>query len=212
MKTNQTVLATTLCTLLMGVSAQSGAATPTSWDYMSLEFVAAGDYEEGGFSEDLEGYRFEAAKGLGDFMIIRAASNAYLVEDVGVSYDLSTQQLGAGAHFPIATGPVTLDLWGTLNYERFSYVGLVGTGPGVDLGLRAQLTREFELGVTAKVLGDIDFGDGVDGDFTGYTLSAAYQIIPKLAIQGSFSNHKLEVMGEDLEHNGVVGVGVRLYY
>ncbi|HEY0633748.1 MAG TPA: hypothetical protein VGE00_00080 [Gammaproteobacteria bacterium] len=216
MKMKPKLLTGSLCALLLGAPTLALAAGPEAWDYLSLELVVTGDAEESGFAdEDLEGYRLEAAKGLGEFAIVRAASNNYLVEEV-LNIDVSTQQLGGGAHFPITTGNVTLDLWGTLNYERFSYAGMVGTGPGIDVGLRAHLSRELELAATIKLASDLDFEAGNDADYTGYTLSAAYRLLPALAIQGSFSNYELDAdfFGESFkhEHSNVLGAGVRFYY
>lgn len=201
-----------LTALVMGISVPAFAADTPSWNYLSLELVASGDIEAPGLSEDINGYRLDATKGMGDYLFVRAATNTYHYEQV-TSFDFSTQQLGVGGHFPISAGFMTIDLWGAVNYERVSIEGVVGTGPGVEVGARAMLTPAFELSLSGKVLGDIDF-DVIDADYTGYTLAAALNVTPSVAIQGSYNNYELEPEGggTTLDYSDIIGIGVRMTY
>ena len=201
--------------LLLAMSSPGFAAEAPSWDYLSLEWVVSGDAEINGFEEDINGFRWDAAKGLGDFAILRAGSNAYYFEepDSDVKLDIATEQFGAGAHYTISQGAIPIDLWGSANYERVSLIGVVGTGPGVDIGVRTMFSPAIEMGVTGKVFGDIDFGD-VDADYTGYTVYGDFFVTRNMAIQASFSNYELDVddTDETFDYSSVVGLGVRINY
>jgi hypothetical protein len=208
----RTIVASAVSALLLGMSAQAVMADSPNWDYVSLEVVASGDFKEGSAKEDVDGYRLSVAKSFGDFMFARAGANAYHAELFGEKIDFGAQQLGVGARYPLPLGAIGLDLWGSLNWERVTYAGFVGTGPGIDLGARAQITPEFDLGLTWKVYGDVDF-DVEDADYTGYELNAAYTVIPGVAIVGSFSNYELDFgSGFKFEYENVLGLGVRVNY
>jgi hypothetical protein len=208
----RTIMASGVTALVLGLSAQAIAADAPSWDYVSAELVASGDFKVDSEKEDINGYRLAVAKGFGDFAFVRAGANAYHADFSGLKFDFGTQYLGVGARYMLPVGNMGIDLWGSLNYERVTIEGIVGTGPGIDLGARAQITPEFDLGLTWKIYGDVDF-DVEDADYTGYELNAAYTVVPGVAITGSFSNYELDFGGGfKLEYENVIGLGVRLNY
>lgn len=210
----QFVLMGSAAAMLLGMSAPGLAAEHPSWDHLSLEWVVGGDIDIEGDKEGVDGYRLEAAKGFGDFAFVRAVSNAYHV-DIGAvdeSLDFATQQLGVGIHYALGAGTMSFDPWASLNYERVSLIGLVGTGAGVDIGVRAMIMPAFEVGAYGKVFGDIDFGGGDDADYTGYTIYGAFAVVPKVAIQASFSNYELDFDPGKLKYKDVFALGVRLMY
>lgn len=213
MKTQLITAAST--SLLLTMSGPAASAEAPSWDYLSLEWVVAGDAETDGFEEDIDGFRWQAAKELGDFAMLRAGSGAYHIEESGsdIKQDLATEQFGLGAHYPVTQGPIAVDVWGSVNYERLSLVGLTGTGPGVDLGVRAMFSPAFEMGVTGKVHGDLDFGTVLDdADYTGYTVYGDFYVMPNMAIQASFNEYELDFGTDTLDYSGIVGLGVRFNY
>lgn len=208
----RTIVASGVTALVLGLSAQGVAADAPSWDYVSAELVVSGDSKVDSDKEDIKGYRLAVAKGFGDFVFVRAGANAYHEEFSGLNLDIGTQFLGVGARYTLPVGNMGIDLWGSVNYERVTIDGIVGTGPGIDLGARAQITPEFDLGLTWKAYGDVDF-ELEDADYTGYELSAAYTVIPGVAITGSFSNYELDFGGGfKWEYENVFGLGVRLNY
>lgn len=211
----QTVLMGGAAAMLLGLSAPGVAAEHPSWDYLSLEWVASGDIEVNTAKESLDGYRLEAAKALGEFAFVRAGSNAYTVDANGVDIDLGMQQLGLGFHYPMAVAAGSIDPWAAINYERVTMEGIVGTGAGIDIGVRGMLMPTLELAASGKVFGDLDFGDPGDADYTGYTISATFTVVPKVAIQGSFSNYELDFDDPGIptfKYKDVIGLGVRLMY
>lgn len=206
----RTVLACGCAVLLLLVPLQSLAADRPSWDYLSLELVLTGDIEFQVLSEDIKGYRFEAVKSLGDLAFFRGVANVYHIDDAGMDLDMSAYQLGVGARYHVPAGPIPVDLWASLNYERVSIGGLVVTGPGLDLGARAQLTPELDLGLVAKVYGDLEVDD-IDADYTGYELSAAYAVHPLASLVLSWSNYKLDPdFAGEFKYKNIVSLGVRL--
>lgn len=191
---------------LLAVSTPSVAASP--WDYVSFSLVLSGDIESPGLSEDLEGYRIDVAKSLGRVAFFRTAFNGYHYEVAGTQLDASAQQFGVGARLPLSTGATPLELWGSVNYERVS-LGAVGTGLGIDAGVRASLSRELDLNFTAKLHGDLDFGNA-DADYTGYELSLGYKVQPGISLLFSFGNYELEFSGgSQTDWDGVISVGAK---
>ncbi len=206
----RTFLAGSLSALLFGMSFPATALDAPSWDYASLAWVVSGDYEEDPASIDLNGYRLNIVKSLGNMAFVRAMTNAYDISSGGVDIDLSTQQVGVGARYPVG-GAVPLDIWGSVNYERIGFTGIVGTGFGIDLGVRSQVTSKLDLGLTLKVFGDIDFGV-FDADYTGYELNATYAVQPDLAALLSLSNYELDEGSGKGEFKNVIALGIRFNY
>lgn len=210
-------IATTTClsAILATVSAPSLAANPPSWDYMSLEWVAAGDAEIN-TDYDMEGYRFTAAKSLSDNIFVQAQSNEYNVSANDRKYDSGVRQVGIGGHYPIASGATTIDLWGSANYLRTTVEGLVGTGPSIDVGARTLISNNFEIGITGKVYGRVDFNvPDTEADYTGYTVDASYFFRPDVAIRVSLNNYKVEIdrpSTDPIKYKNVVGIGVHFTY
>lgn len=213
----QKALTGALGALLLGISVP-GFSAP-SWDYLSLEILLDGNIDSG-TSVDLEGYRVDAAKSLGDFVFARASSNSYDVDGNDVdptltdaALDFSTQQLSLGVHNPIPLGMMTMDIWASGNYERISLGGIIGTGPGIDVGVRALFTPVFEIGVSGKVLGDIDFDDLGDADYTGYSVTAGFALMPGFIVQGSYNMYELDFdQGSTIDYDEIIGLGVRLAF
>ena len=196
--------------LLLFAPLQGLAAERPSWDYLSLGLVLTGDIEQGAFSKDLKGYRLEAVKSPGGVPFFRAVANAYHVDDSGLDIDLSTHQFGVGARYHVPAGPVPVDLWASLNYERVDIAGMLATGPGLDLGARARLTPELDMGLIVKVYGDLEVHN-IDFDYTGYELNAAYAVLPRASVLLSWSNSKLEPdVGGEFEYKNIVSLGVRM--
>ncbi|MFL6712114.1 MAG: hypothetical protein ACJ8LN_04170 [Sulfurifustis sp.] len=202
-----------ISTLILGVSSTGMAASTSAWDYASLALIVNGEVKEGPTSEDLKGYQLDVVKSLGTMAFVRAATNAQHFDQSGLKSDLATQQVGVGARFPVATGAMPIELWGSLNYERVSVAGPVGTGPGIDVGIRSQVTPQLDLNLAFKVYGDLSFGSGNDADYTGYSLSAAYRFLPNLSGVLTFSDYKLEISGGgQIDYDSIIGLGVRLHY
>jgi hypothetical protein len=201
-----------ICVFALSVSPSIMAANGPSWNYVSLGLVASGDLEIESFvDEGISGHRLEVAKSLGDMWLFRAVVNANQI-DAGfgdVDMDAGTQQWGFGARFPVAT---RTDLWGSVNWERYTLEGIVGTGPGIDLGVRSQITEAVDLGLTLKVLGDISFDGDLEGDYTGYELMAAYAVTPATAVNFSFSSFTLDLEGDEIEFKNVVNLGLRFRF
>ena len=124
--------------LLLGISAGAPAAN-TSWDQASISWILAGDYKISGFESDLRGYRFDFTNSLNDTFLVRAAADMRNVDDSG-DLDYSASRFGVGARYPISPGGVPVELWGSLNYERLAFQGVTGYGPGIDIGVRSQVT------------------------------------------------------------------------
>lgn len=209
------VASSLLASILASVSASTLAAESPSWDYMSLEWVANGEVENGS-AIDVEGYRFGAAKSLTDNIFVRAESNEHYAKDGDAHIDIATGQMGVGGHYAIPSGPATLDLWGAANYQRVALADIVATGSSIDIGVKALFTNTFEIGVTGKVYGNVDFKILDDkADYTGYTINAAYFVTPEFAIQGSLDNYKLKFdnssIGE-LKYKNIFGIGVKFTY
>jgi len=191
--------------LLLGVSAGALAAD-TSWDQASISWIVAGDLED----NDLEGYRFDFTKSLGDTFFVRAAAD--LREWDNMSGDVSASRFGVGVRYPISTGTAPVELWGSLNYERLA-AGVTAYGPGIDIGVRSQVTPELDLNLAFKVLGDIEDDDGDEFDYTGYEVSAAYRLQRDVSLLISYGSYELEDGGGDTEKlSGILSVGVRFHY
>lgn len=195
--------------LMFGFSTAVLAQGPT-WNYMSASWVVSGELEAGSTSEDLEGFQLTATKSLGDMFFVRVAANN-LGADIGFAVvDFSNQQLGGGARFGVASG---VDLWAAVNYDRFALDGLVGRGFGLEAGVRWQVMKELELGLTYRNSPNVDFDLG-DGKFSGYELSAVYNVTPMIGALLTISSNTFEIDGSSssIDTKNVVGLGVRLAY
>lgn len=195
--------------LMLGFSSIVLAQGPT-WNYMSASWVVSGELEAGSTSEDLEGFQFEAVKSLGDMFFVRVAANNLGFDIGGGTADISNQQLGGGARFGVASG---VDLWAAVNYDRFVLEGIVGTGFGLEAGVRWQVMKDLELGLTYKNSPNIDFNMG-DGKLSGYQLSAVYNVSPMIGVMLTLSSNTIDLDGvpSDIDIKNVVGLGVRLAY
>ena len=126
--------------------------------------------------------------------------------------DFSAHRIGIGARFPISGGRSPIELWGALNYERVVVEGSVGYGPGIDIGLRSQLTPQFDLDLAVKIFGDIDFDD-FDADYTGYELTGAYKLRPDLSLLVSYGSYEVDLDGgPSIDLDGMISVGLRLHF
>jgi hypothetical protein len=204
------ILLTGATALILAAPMQTLAADGPSWDYLSLAWVATGKLKESGFSENIKGYRLDAVKSLGEVAFIRASVNAYDIDE-GMDLDVSPMQIGVGARYRVPAGPMPVDVWGSLNYERLNLGPEVMTGPGVDLGVRAQVMPALDIGLTAKVYSDLDT-QGADIKYTGYELSGAYAVHPQASILLTWSDHELKIESDKLKFENVVSLGVRFNY
>jgi len=196
--------------LLMGMSAVAPAAGP-SWDHATISWILAGEVERPGSEDDLEGYRFDFTKSLGRQFFVRAAADTREA-DSAPNVDFSAHRIGIGARFPISGGRSPIELWGALNYERVVVEGSVGYGPGIDIGLRSQLTPQFDLDLAVKIFGDIDFDD-FDADYTGYELTGAYKLRPDLSLLVSYGSYEVDLDGgPSIDLDGMISVGLRLHF
>ena len=193
--------------LMFGFSPVVLAQSP-SWNYLSASWVVNGEVESGATSIDIEGFQFSATKNLGDMFFVRVAANNFGVDSAGTVTDLSDQQMGGGIRFGVAPG---LDLWASVSYDRYDYTGAVGTGFGAEVGVRWQLMKEMELGLAYKNSPNLDFGTA-DAKFSGYELTAVYNMAPTVGIMLTASNRTFDAGASSLDYKNVVGLGVRLAY
>ena len=198
--------------VLLGVSGSVLAAGPSPWDSISVSLVLSGDLEAGA-SQDLSGYRFDFTQSLGDMAFVQGAANVYAADGPSADRDFSAHQIGVGARYPISAGAILIDLWGTINYERVSLAGTAGKGPGIDVGVRAQPARQFDLNLALKIYGDMDF-KSFEADFTGYEISAAYRINSELSLLLSYNDYELDPdgAGGNFEWSGIISLGVRFHF
>lgn len=206
-----------MTSILITASTSALAVEHPSWDQMSLGWAVTGKIDPGSAdSVDLKGYNFSASKSFFKYMIVRAEANEYDASANGLHIDTATSQMGLGGHFPLHAGPVTFDMWGTANYQRVTFDGVVANGPSVDLGLRTSISNMVEIGLSGKPYGQIDFNaPDSKARYTGYKVDASFFITPTLAVQGTLSNYQIKFdsgsMGK-LKYKNVFGLGLQFSY
>ncbi len=187
------------------------AADTLSWDNLSVAWIATASIDVGSpGDEDLKGYRLAGTAGITDILFVSALVNTYHVSD-GNDFDVSTQQISAGARYSIPNVPFPLHIWGSLNYERISEGGEIGTGPGIDVGVRAMVYPGVDLGLTVKPWSDVGF-DNFDVKYTGYELSAGYTFLPSTAFTLAWSNHSSDEGSYRIRYRNVIAMGLRYQY
>ncbi len=186
-------------------------ATP-SWDYVALQLIAHGEFRVPGDEVDLKGYRWQASKALGANYFVAIGHDAQHFRDSGEKVDLSMQRASLGYHRPLTLGPVTVDIWSSLNLERVTFFGQVGRGYSVDLGAKIRPFSGFETGVAVTPYGDIDFNIGAL-DLTAAEAYLSWDALRNLAVIASYRTAKLKLdSSTSFRYRDLASLGVKFTF
>ena len=194
---------------LAGTAGPALGADAATFDYLEARYTVLGELDTRNRDADMVGLGLEGSRAFSEYVFVRLVSDMYDVErNNGPDAPLDVFSVGPGVRVPL-NAPGTVMLWGQLNYERISLTGNVGTGFGLDAGVRVQLTEQIDAGFTLKSASTE--ADSVDIDYETWEFEGAWSINERIDLTASLVNGEVDVdPGTDRDLENLVRLGVRL--
>jgi hypothetical protein len=193
---------------LTGFAGPALAADAANYDYLAARYTLLGEVSGNGGDEDVTGLSLEGSRSISEDFYVRIVSDMYNVDTSGSADSaLDFFSVGPGIQVDLNT-PGTTTLFGQLNYERVSAFGAVGTGFGIDVGVRMQLDDRIEAGVT--VSSTSTESGSTDIDYDTWEIEGVYALNRQVDVTASLVNGDIDIDSTSLDLENLVRIGVRM--
>ncbi len=197
--------------LALGITSPAAFAVEDRFDYFELQGTRTGDLND---EVDIEeGISLEAAKSANDIVFVRGTVDTFnfdaslpgLDDGVGTETGVDFMSVGPGVGVPLGM----FHVWGQVSYDRLNYGGVVGNGPGAEVGATIGPADGMQLGVTAH-RGEPNFSGTDDVEYDLYTVDGRLPVGDTTHLVVSYQEGTLDTADGDVDLNEVVGLGLRL--
>jgi hypothetical protein len=158
----------------------AGFATPLSYNYVELNYIAPG-FDSGGFDLDGDGFQLNGSVSFADNFYFTARYADGSVDGSGLDLDFTRISAGVGYDTKIAE---STSVYGQVTYESIDVDVADDSGWGLEGGLRYALSPQLEIngGIIYQ-----DVGDVIDGKVGG-RIGGFYDFTPNFAVVAGYEN------------------------
>lgn len=179
------------------------------FDYFEFQGTRTGEIDGPTGTVDVEeGVSLDAATSANDVVFIRGQVDTFNLEPLPDASDaesgIDLLSVGPGVGLPL--GP--LHVHGQVAYERLNYGGLVGNGPGAEVGATVGPADGVRVGISAR-RGEPSFSGTDDIEYELYAIDGRVRVAEDTDLVAGYQEGTFETEGGDTDLNEVVSLGLR---